>query len=109
MNALLSDDSPRALANALTTYNIVVEGVLAETGYHYYRQIAEMQGIFPGLLEGIRLIARDESRLLARRRALISLNKWSRTPSTRSAPSAAAARSFGISSGRCWPACSMCG
>ena len=64
MNALLSDDSPQALATALTTYNIVVEGVLAETGYHYYRQVAEMQGIFSGLLLGIHLIARDESRHL---------------------------------------------
>ena len=64
MNALRTDDSPRALARAMTTYNIVVEGVLAETGYHYYRQVLDMQQILGGMLKGIELIARDESRHL---------------------------------------------
>jgi ribonucleoside-diphosphate reductase beta chain len=64
MNALRTDSSPRALARALTTYNIVVEGVLAETGYHYYRQVLDMQQILGGMLKGIELIARDESRHL---------------------------------------------
>ena len=64
LEALVSDGSKMALARALTTYNIVVEGVLAETGYHYYRQVLEMQGILGGMLEGIRLISRDESRHL---------------------------------------------
>ncbi len=50
-------------------------------------------------------ITADDSRLLARRSPLIWVNRWSRTPSTRSAP-AAAASSFGISSGRCWPSAS---
>jgi ribonucleoside-diphosphate reductase beta chain len=64
MNALINDDSRPALARALTTYNMVVEGVLAETGYHYYRNVLEMQGALGGMLEGIRFIARDESRHL---------------------------------------------
>ena len=44
--------------------------------------------------------------MLARRTGPISLNRWSRTPSTRSAPAAAGASSLGISSGRCWPSAS---
>ncbi len=36
--------------------------MLAETGYHGFRQSLETTGKLPGLLEGIRLIARDESR-----------------------------------------------
>src|SRR5437867_2062677 len=39
-----------------------IEGVLAETGYHGFRQSLEANGKLPGLLSGIRLIARDESR-----------------------------------------------
>jgi ribonucleoside-diphosphate reductase beta chain len=64
MSALVTDHSKPALARALATYNMVVEGVLAETGYHYYRNILEMQGNLGGLLEGIQLISRDESRHL---------------------------------------------
>jgi len=36
--------------------------VLAETGYHGFRQSLEANGKLPGLLDGIRLLARDESR-----------------------------------------------
>ena len=38
--------------------------------------------------------------------ATISANRWSRVPSTRSAPPRAASSSTGISSGRCWPSAS---
>ena len=41
---------------------MIIEGVLAETGYHGFRQTLEANGKMPGLLDGIRLIARDESR-----------------------------------------------
>ncbi len=61
---LSRDDSPQSLARALATYNMVVEGVLAETGYHYYRTVLEMQQQLLGMLAGIELIARDESRHL---------------------------------------------
>ncbi|MFN2465604.1 MAG: R2-like ligand-binding oxidase [Candidatus Dormibacteria bacterium] len=64
MSALINDGSKAALARALATYNMVVEGVLAETGYHYYRNVLEMQGNLRGLLQGIQFIARDESRHL---------------------------------------------
>ncbi|HEY7350814.1 MAG TPA: R2-like ligand-binding oxidase [Ktedonobacterales bacterium] len=62
MNRLLSDDSPEALVNALVTYNMVVEGTLAETGYWSYARMLERDRYLPGLAQGIRLIQRDESR-----------------------------------------------
>jgi ribonucleoside-diphosphate reductase beta chain len=41
---------------------MVIEGVLAETGYHGFRESLVETGLMPGLLEGITLVARDESR-----------------------------------------------
>jgi ribonucleoside-diphosphate reductase beta chain len=41
---------------------MIIEGVLAETGYHGFRLSLEANHKLPGLLEGIRLLARDESR-----------------------------------------------
>jgi ribonucleoside-diphosphate reductase beta chain len=62
MDRLLTDDSPEALVNALVTYNMVVEGTLAETGYWSYSRMLERDRYLPGLAQGIRLIQRDESR-----------------------------------------------
>jgi ribonucleoside-diphosphate reductase beta chain len=62
MARLWSDDSRGALAEALVTYNMVVEGVLAETGYYSYSRQLEISGMMPGLREGLRYIQRDESR-----------------------------------------------
>jgi len=62
MQRLLHDHSREALAQALVTYNIIVEGVLAETGYYAYSRTLERDHYMPGLLQGIQLIARDESR-----------------------------------------------
>ena len=62
LGRLKDDPSPSAQISAAVTYNMVIEGVLAETGYHGFRQSLESSGRLPGLLEGIRLIARDESR-----------------------------------------------
>jgi ribonucleoside-diphosphate reductase beta chain len=62
MARLWSDDSRTALAEALVTYNMIVEGVLAETGYYSYSRQLEMSGHMPGLQEGLRHIRRDESR-----------------------------------------------
>ncbi|MDQ2716438.1 MAG: R2-like ligand-binding oxidase [Chloroflexota bacterium] len=65
MHALLSDQSPTALARASTVYNMIVEGVLAETGYHAYFNMLERNNIMPGLKQGIGYLKRDESRHLA--------------------------------------------
>ncbi len=60
--ALKTDRSTMAQIRASVTYNMIIEGVLAETGYHGFRQSLESSGKLPGLLDGIRLTARDESR-----------------------------------------------
>ncbi len=62
LNALKTDRSVEAQIRASVTYNMIIEGVLAETGYHGFRQSLEANGKLPGLLDGIRLLARDESR-----------------------------------------------
>ena len=62
LNALKTDRSVEAQIRASVTYNMIIEGVLAETGYHGFRQSLETNQKLPGLLDGIRLIARDESR-----------------------------------------------
>ena len=62
MERLLHDDSPEALVHALVTYNMVVEGTLAETGYWSYSRMLERDKYLPGLAQGLRYIQRDESR-----------------------------------------------
>ena len=65
LNALLSDGSPRAQARALLTYHMIVEGVLAETGYEAAFIACKRRGILPGLVRGFEFIKRDESRHIA--------------------------------------------
>jgi ribonucleoside-diphosphate reductase beta chain len=65
MHALLDDPSAAAQTRAAVTYNLIVEGVLAETGYHSYFEALEARGLMPGLREGLRLIKQDESRHIA--------------------------------------------
>jgi ribonucleoside-diphosphate reductase beta chain len=65
MNALLEDSSPVAIARASVTYNMVIEGVLAETGYHNYHRSLAVNGLMPGLCAGLVNIKRDESRHIA--------------------------------------------
>lgn len=65
MGALTSDPSPAAQARASVTYNMIVEGVLAETGYHAYFDMLERNNLMPGLRQGVSLVKRDESRHLA--------------------------------------------
>lgn len=65
MNALLADPTPANQVRASTTYNMVVEGILAETGYHAYLTALERNGLMPGQCKGIRLLKQDESRHIA--------------------------------------------
>lgn len=65
LNALRTDASPRAQVIASVTYNMIVEGVLAETGYHAYFTALERQDLFPGVREGIYRLKQDESRHIA--------------------------------------------
>jgi ribonucleoside-diphosphate reductase beta chain len=62
MNALRTDSSPAAQARAVVTYTMIVEGVLAETGYHGYFTALERGDVLPGLRAGLELVKRDESR-----------------------------------------------
>jgi ribonucleoside-diphosphate reductase beta chain len=65
LQALRHDVSPGAQARASTTYNMIVEGVLAETGYHAYHAVLARNAIMPGQQEGVRLLKQDESRHIA--------------------------------------------
>lgn len=65
MGRLTHDSSAEALAEAALTYNMIVEGVLAETGYHAYFTMLERNNLMPGTRQGIRLLKQDESRHIA--------------------------------------------
>ena len=65
MGALQTDSSPAALARASTTYNLVVEGIIAETGYHAYFIALDKKNVLPGTRKGVSLIKQDEARHLA--------------------------------------------
>jgi ribonucleoside-diphosphate reductase beta chain len=62
---LQTDSSPAAQIRASVTYNMVVEGVLAETGYHAFFTALERNDLMPGLRKGISLLKQDESRHIA--------------------------------------------
>ncbi|MED4920883.1 R2-like ligand-binding oxidase [Weizmannia sp. CD-2023] len=62
MERLYTDDSPEAVIRAATVYNMIVEGVLAESGYYSFRQIYKKAGLFPGILQGIDYLNMDEGR-----------------------------------------------
>lgn len=65
LSTLEADSSPRAQIRASVTYNMVVEGVLAETGYHAFFTMLERNDLLPGLRKGISLLKQDESRHIA--------------------------------------------
>lgn len=65
LNRLREDASPAAQIEAAATYNMIVEGTLAETGYHAYFAMLERNNLMPGLREGLVLLKRDESRHIA--------------------------------------------
>ena len=65
MGALRDDHSPEAQIRAVVTYNMIVEGVLAETGYQSYFLALQRNDLMPGLREGIGYVKRDESRHIA--------------------------------------------
>jgi ribonucleoside-diphosphate reductase beta chain len=65
MNRLREDRSLEAQIRAAVTYNMIVEGVLAETGYQSYFLALERNDLMPGLREGLVHVKRDESRHIA--------------------------------------------
>lgn len=65
LNTLRQDSSTAAQARASTVYNMIVEGMLAETGYHAYFTVLDRNNILPGQRKGISLVKLDESRHIA--------------------------------------------
>lgn len=65
LNALRGDPSAAAQVRASVTYNMIVEGMLAETGYHAYFTVLERRDLMPGTRRGIALLKQDESRHIA--------------------------------------------
>jgi ribonucleoside-diphosphate reductase beta chain len=71
MESLLEDDSPEQMAKAIAHYHVVVESVMAQTGYYSFQEIygagdsditdREMPHL-PGVLEGVGYIRSDEGR-----------------------------------------------
>ncbi|QUR65986.1 R2-like ligand-binding oxidase [Mycobacterium spongiae] len=65
LDALVTDPSPAAQVRASVTYNHVVEGMLALTGYYAWHKICVERGILPGMQELVRRIGDDERRHMA--------------------------------------------
>jgi ribonucleoside-diphosphate reductase beta chain len=70
----LVDACKRLLANPgdieakvdfVTAYHMVIEGTLALTGQYYITDFCERRNLFPGFVEGFRLISQDEHRHVA--------------------------------------------
>jgi len=65
LNALSTDPSPAAQIRASVTYNHIVEGMLALTGYYAWHKICVDRGILPGMQELVQRISDDERRHMA--------------------------------------------
>lgn len=65
LHRLDSDHTPEAQLLASVTYNMIVEGVLAETGYHSYFTMFNENNIMPGCVSGVQKLKQDESRHIA--------------------------------------------
>lgn len=65
LNRVLTDHSSVALTAAFCTYHMIIEGVLAETGYHGYKRALHDHGLMPGTVRAVELVQRDEARHIA--------------------------------------------
>ncbi len=65
LDRLMVDSSAEAQIQASVTYNMIVEGVLAETGYHAYFSMLQRNNIMQGQVQGVQLLKQDESRHIA--------------------------------------------
>jgi len=82
MYALLDDPSPAAQVRASVTYNHIVEGCLALTGYFAWAKVCASRNILPGMQKLIKHIGDDERRHMAwgtftcRRHVAADDNNW---------------------------------
>jgi ribonucleoside-diphosphate reductase beta chain len=65
LNTLTTNPTPAAQVRASVTYNHIIEGMLALTGYYAWRKICAQRGILPGMQELVRRISDDERRHMA--------------------------------------------
>jgi ribonucleoside-diphosphate reductase beta chain len=65
LEVLKSDPSPANQVRASVTYNHVIEGSLALTGYYAWQKICVTRDILPGMRELVRRIGDDERRHMA--------------------------------------------
>jgi ribonucleoside-diphosphate reductase beta chain len=65
LGRLDADRSAEAQVRAAATYNLVVEGVLAETGYYVLERLLAHADALPAMRRVIELLKRDESRHIA--------------------------------------------
>lgn len=65
LHALATDAGPANQIRASVTYNHVVEGCLALTGYYGWQKVCNSRGILPGMQKIIKHIGDDERRHMA--------------------------------------------
>lgn len=65
LGRLTEDASPVNMARASVTYNMIIEGVLAETGYFSFHRMLGQNDIMPGMMEFVGKLKQDESRHIA--------------------------------------------
>ncbi|WP_236797033.1 R2-like ligand-binding oxidase [Amycolatopsis sp. GM8] len=65
LGILASDPSPRNQIRASVTYNHVIEGSLALTGYYAWQRVCTGRGVLPGMQSLVKHIGDDERRHMA--------------------------------------------
>jgi ribonucleoside-diphosphate reductase beta chain len=65
LHALKEDPSPGNQIRASVTYNHVIEGALALTGYYAWQKVCTSRGILPGMQKIVKHIGDDERRHMA--------------------------------------------
>ncbi len=58
-------DDLALFVEGITTYHLIIEGVLAMTGQRFILQYLEQHGMYPGFQKGFGLVERDEHRHIA--------------------------------------------
>lgn len=65
LGRLLTDHSRHAQVEAVVTYHMLIEGVVAETGYYGLFTALRSKGLMPAFTRGLEYVQRDEARHIA--------------------------------------------